>query len=739
MNYLASIETVFSHYFRGFITDPADTRRIIEVLHALKTPTLGAPLSQGLGASILRESYTFQDSQDVLGILELAQDNGYGDLAHCWATYPRDHATPSEVRSLRTALVGHIWKRHPLLAEYMTHFCREGWLCLESHIVVQLYGTGHAATLLQLCRHGLLDHEGGLTWGGPQGGIYPTFRDVTPAPAMPSWAARARWCSMLVVAEERNAQPLRQGGEFPITTLEDEVVVPYTEWLACSPQEVLPAPPEVAPEATPEVAPEEVPTPTVVHSKLRRPWGRADELTTWDLEDPHIRSYWGVVELVTGGYAMAADTYSCAVFDESGTFHLGKYLSDEHDSYATAYYHDREAGSLTIFSGVPNPDRYITHTYEGTTHSYPNDGRSLNMVYNIITGENEMFADAFCRDYPRYFSTYYDPSGRCSYYCRCDHTIADERVLRRRGIVRRSVAGSYASNEYVHVRRCFTCGADHSQHNFNAEHEQAVRIRTMDTVQHYNGHSNIVVHDDLRPRALSRYTVGFEVEKNSITNLDGSMAYDRGDYVDRTQLFSRWERDGSCGVEGITHAYSVERYALFRSHVVKANHLLEGDTNTLRNPDRESDSRRRYTCGGHVTLNGPKVSMASVRLYSGLLYALYKKRLRNGFCSDNKDMMNSGRQLHYCAIRERGARSVEFRLVRRVETYKNLLWRFRLFRTLAKAIHEELSFEEYLRLNRPLLREVYSPNRRRDVIADARHFNDYLCRGVIHSSIAEFI
>jgi hypothetical protein len=281
---------------------------------------------------------------------------------------------------------------------------------------------------------------------------------------------------------------------------------------------------------------------------------------------------------------------------------------------------------------------------------------------------------------------------------------------------------------------------NHDTASFTTQCNNNRRHRNMSTVQSYHGNSVINVYAARRSARLSNYTIGFEVEKNYVTNLNGDRAYDRGDYVDNTPLFSRWERDGSCGVEGITHAYSVERYRLFKSHVMRSRHLLEGGVDRLRGPEREQDSRRRYTCGGHITLVGPKVSMANVRRYAGLLYSLYKKRLRNGYCADNKDLNDTGRSMHYCAIRERDSRnSVEFRLVRRVESHTNLLWRFRLFRKLALALETEMTFQQFLSACRPLLNEVFNKNKVREILADAKHFDDYINRGYIHSRISEYI
>lgn len=297
---------------------------------------------------------------------------------------------------------------------------------------------------------------------------------------------------------------------------------------------------------------------------------------------------------------------------------------------------------------------------------------------------------------------------------------------------------------YFRAAQCSRCGAPVAEVRLEEHTLECRRRYTMDAVQGYHARSSSRIrvyprnrNDYSRPE--SSYTIGFEVEKNHVMNSDGSTAHEPGDYVDRSPLFSRWERDGSCGVEGITHAYPLSRYRLFSSHVREAGHLLASPCDGMRGPRGEDEGQSRFSCGGHITLNGPNVSMNSVRRYAGLVYALYKKRLRNYYCSDNKDMQGSGRDIHYCAIRERGYDSVEFRLVRRVEHADNLRWRFRLFRVLARSLANGVPFEEFLNAAKPVLREVYKKDRLKRVLADARAFDNYLNRGIVHSSIAEYI
>jgi hypothetical protein len=381
---------------------------------------------------------------------------------------------------------------------------------------------------------------------------------------------------------------------------------------------------------------------------------------------------------------------------------------------------------------VPEAFRESYFLREGTPH--------LNHVHDLrveglpIIG---VTTSVLVRRFPEFYANYYpeDPA-QLQIVCANNFSSAD---LQRIGA--RSRGSYYASPlEVMHLRACSWCGGEHPAHVWERESQDCRRSATMDVVHRYHPRiGSLRVHRAPRYSPTRDYTVGFEVEKYRVQNLDGSEACSEGDYVDKTPLFAHWEFDRSCGVEGVTHAYSVDRYRLFASHARQASHLLAGDVSTMRDADREGDGRRRFTCGGHVTLNGPGVSMVSVRRYAGLTYALYKKRLRNSYCCDNKDLQSSGRDVHYCAVRERGPNSVEFRLVRRVVNHDNLLWRFRFFRHMAKAIETNMSFGEYLTTSRPLLREVYKGRNLNRVLNDAAKFDDYLNRGYIHPAIAEYI
>ena len=246
-------------------------------------------------------------------------------------------------------------------------------------------------------------------------------------------------------------------------------------------------------------------------------------------------------------------------------------------------------------------------------------------------------------------------------------------------------------------------------------------------VLHYNPPTIREYHCSVRPKDYSNtWGIGFEVEKNDI---DGTNEY--GEEHEKEDLFIGWEQDGSCGVEGITHIYDLESgYDLFCTHV---------DASALVNEECGSD------CGGHVNISGPEecLTMDSIRKYSGLLYALYRKRLKGEYSHQNKDLKKEyENDFRYACIRRKdnpcpGKSLYEFRLVARVQTGEQLKRRFRMFQKIIIAMENGISFPAYLKSCEDLLSEIYPSTK--EILSLARHFNRYISKGIINNKIQDYI
>tara|TARA_R100001440_G_scaffold22500_2_gene36701 strand:- start:6668 stop:8308 length:1641 start_codon:yes stop_codon:yes gene_type:complete len=181
---------------------------------------------------------------------------------------------------------------------------------------------------------------------------------------------------------------------------------------------------------------------------------------------------------------------------------------------------------------------------------------------------------------------------------------------------------------------------------------------------------------------LTKYTIGFEVEKNDVDEYSGT-----GYGIEEQPLFSHWETDGSCGVEGITNVYSLDNLSRFSSHV-KDSWYVNEDTNN--------------SCGGHINIahRQDKMEYWHIRPWLGLVYSMWRKRLRNQYSSGNKKLSPySSRNGRYSVLVEKGHspnRRYELRLPSRVINGNQLDLRFRLmqqlFHSVDKYINEDFSY-----------------------------------------------
>jgi hypothetical protein len=225
---------------------------------------------------------------------------------------------------------------------------------------------------------------------------------------------------------------------------------------------------------------------------------------------------------------------------------------------------------------------------------------------------------------------------------------------------------------------------------------------------------------------FSGWGLGFEVEKNEAPGGCDS----EGDYIGSTDLFAGWECDGSCGIEGITHVYDpLRKRALFEEHVVQAKRWLDAPTDTR--------------CGGHINISHvsrqPRDLLSELRNYAPLWYAIYRNRLNNSYCVEDKKVEHGTTK--YSPLRTKSF-GVELRLPPAVKNGDQLLRRFDLLAFACSAVDEGWSLSRYVRACKPLLfKEVYRGNRKQyaKILRLTRHFNRWFLDGHIHESIAQYV
>ena len=285
---------------------------------------------------------------------------------------------------------------------------------------------------------------------------------------------------------------------------------------------------------------------------------------------------------------------------------------------------------------------------------------------------------------------------------------------------------SCSDGEYWPTDECHYCESSNEyEHGDADECSSCSRCNSCDHINEYHKSPSPSFHGKWNSD-FSGWGIGFEVEKNESPEGDSS----EGDYIGSTNLFTGWECDGSCGIEGITHVYDpLRKRALFEEHVVQATRWL----------DAPADQR----CGGHINISHdslqPRELLTELRRYAPLWYAIYRHRLNNSYCVEDKKVEHGTTK--YSPLRTKSF-GVELRLPPAVKDGDQLLRRFDLLAFACSAIDEGWSLTRYVRACRPLLFEqVYRGNRKQyaKILRLTRHFNRWFLDGHIHESIARYV
>ena len=169
----------------------------------------------------------------------------------------------------------------------------------------------------------------------------------------------------------------------------------------------------------------------------------------------------------------------------------------------------------------------------------------------------------------------------------------------------------------------------------------------------------------------SKFTIGFEVEKNSFHR----------DAVKEYSLFSHFETDGSCGVEGVSNVLPLIGKSVWRNKILnmfsEAKYVLEDEF-----------SPSDINCGGHINLAVKGMSGGhladAMRPFSGIIYALYRFRLKRSWCESNIFMdvdaenWEGGRGSSKYQVCRIESNRIEFRLPSKVSSVSDLNLRYRL-------------------------------------------------------------
>ena len=279
--------------------------------------------------------------------------------------------------------------------------------------------------------------------------------------------------------------------------------------------------------------------------------------------------------------------------------------------------------------------------------------------------------------------------------------------------------------EWYHESRCHYCESS-GNHVYGEESEcEDCYPPSPDRVFPY--HRSGISPNIYRDFNGSGFAVGFEVEKNSVMGADSE-----GDHISETNLFAYWETDASCGIEGITHAYDPldpDKVESFKVDVNDARDHLNADCDS--------------TCGGHVNISStnhsPRELMKAFREYAPLWYAVYRHRLVNSYCRNDKKIELGTDKYSPVITKSFG---IELRLPSRVHSCEQLLRRFEWTGTTCQAIRDGLTFNQYVKSCRQLLLNgAYGTDRMKyaRVLRLARKFRVWMLDGVADQSIQQWI
>jgi hypothetical protein len=250
---------------------------------------------------------------------------------------------------------------------------------------------------------------------------------------------------------------------------------------------------------------------------------------------------------------------------------------------------------------------------------------------------------------------------------------------------------------------------------------------------------------DVGTKNLNTYNeplqIGFEVEKIRFGD-----ACSHGDYVGTYEIFSHYETDASCGVEAITHILPL---GAPDSDAEKFVFKMIDDAKDI------IDAEHNSNCGGHVNVSCTLPSFSDtadmyerIRGATGILYAIYRDRLRNDYSSSNKriKMYRDQKSNEYHArcsgpvnLKEK---CVEFRLPYRVRHTQQLKNRYRLMYQLLNAtLIKNLNFEQTFDRCAPILEQMYEDSQIsiEDIKTLSFQFHEFIVDGRIHPNIVNYI
>lgn len=263
--------------------------------------------------------------------------------------------------------------------------------------------------------------------------------------------------------------------------------------------------------------------------------------------------------------------------------------------------------------------------------------------------------------------------------------------------------------------------------------EENVHQQTNDYISAYS--KSPAPSDLSRGEYREDFAIGFEVEKTEFVNTDGLCADSEGDYVGEYDLFKGFETDSSCGVEAITHILPLgSPRSKSRKYVFD---MIDDADNIINSPYNKS-------CGGHITISVRGIDqwdlVEKIRGNMGLMYGMYRWRLRRSYVYQNKKMEKQ-HNAKYSPVNVKW-NCIEIRLPSAVSSAKQLKLRYDfMYRFLHHSLRTRGSFEQLLDSTDHILMRMYNRDRHKvnDVKDMARRFRKYILNDEIDSRIEYYL
>lgn len=196
----------------------------------------------------------------------------------------------------------------------------------------------------------------------------------------------------------------------------------------------------------------------------------------------------------------------------------------------------------------------------------------------------------------------------------------------------------------------------------------------------FNYHHNSGVRPNLTNKN-TKVCVGFEVEKSGFPAPRHRMA--RETILEKTKWTIEKDSSVSNGFELVSPLFDLY------------SNKIESTTEPIK---AYFDVPQIHNAGGHITLSMPGLSSIALIDAMGnwipIILSMYRGRLKGGYSTAATIDYVKSHQGDRKAIHNKGNGLVEFRIVSAVKSYKNFLWRVKLFRFIMSNL--SLSFDEII-------------------------------------------